>query len=390
MILVLSVILGFVAVVLLKYISSPYAHSLFGGLAIISSGYILSIAVEAAQKDVPRSFATVVLALIAVLPEYAVDIYLAYTGAKDPAFIHYATANMTGANRMLLGLFWPIVVFVSIYFARGSGTIQRKFVILGKGFRLELFFLLLASVYSFKIPLMGRIDLFDSIFLISLFFLYAYVSAKSEEREEEFEGIVERITKMKKHMRIPTVILLFLIAGVYIFLSVKPFTHGLIETGKLLGISEFFLIQWLAPIASESPELVAAIILAMKGKSTVAMGALVSSKVNQWTLLVGALPLAYSFGLMRFSSMPLDDLQREEVFLTAAQSLFGTVVIADLKFSRLEAFLLFSLFMIQFVIPIPTIRLVIAIIYLALSIFLVLKDRSRMFQLLSFYKNILR
>ncbi len=390
MILVLSVVVGLVSVILLNSLNSPYAHSLFGGLAIISSGYILSVAVESAQKDVPRSFATVILALIAILPEYAVDIYLAYTGAKDPAFIHYATANMTGANRMLLGLFWPVIAFVSIYISLNDKAVRDGAVLLGKGFRLELFFLFIASLYSFKIPLTGRIDLFDSIFLISLFFLYAYVSAKSEEKEEEFEGIVERITRMKKYIRVPTVISMFLVAGVYIFLSVELFTHGLIETGKLLGINEFLLIQWIAPIASEFPELVVAIILAMKGKSTVAIGALVSSKVNQWTLLVGALPLAYSFGLSRFSSMPLDALQREEIFLTAAQSLFGTIIIADLRISRFDAFLLFILFITQFIIPIPTIRLIIAFIYIALSLVMILKDRINIFHILSFYKNILR
>jgi hypothetical protein len=37
-----------------------------------------------------------------VLPEYAVDFYYAYAAGQDPSsnYVHYAAANMTGANRL--------------------------------------------------------------------------------------------------------------------------------------------------------------------------------------------------------------------------------------------------------------------------------------------------
>jgi cation:H+ antiporter len=371
----------------LKLIQDPILTSIFGGLAIMSSGYILSVAVESAQKDVSRSLATIVLALLAVLPEYAVDIYLAYKGAQDPAYIQYASANMTGANRLLLGTFWPIVVFFAVFLSKGKDVIGRS-VIFKPTLRLEIFFLFIVTLYSFKIPIMGGISILDSIVLISIFLLYAYVSAKSPEREEEFEGVAEVIVKLRKSVRIPIVIFLFAFAGFVIFLSVKPFVHGLIETGKMLGISEFFLIQWVAPFASEMPELVAAIMLALKGKSSVALGALISSKVNQWSLLVGMLPLAYSFGLLRFSDMPLDMIQREEIFLTAAQSLFGTIIIADLKLSVWEGLWLFSMFFAQFLIPIPEIRFALAILYLIFSLILLVLHRAGLWQIVKFARNI--
>lgn len=386
-VLLFSLILGALSAFSLKLIQDPILTSIFGGLAIMSSGYILSVAVESAQKDVSRSLATIVLALLAVLPEYAVDIYLAYKGAQDPAYIHYASANMTGANRLLLGTFWPITVFVAVFLSRDKNVIGRS-VIFKPTLRLEIFFLFIVTLYSFKIPIMGEISILDSIILISIFLLYAYVSAKSPEREEEFEGVAEVIVKLRKSVRIPIVIFLFAFAGFVIFLSVKPFVHGLIETGKMLGISEFLLIQWVAPFASEMPELVTAIILALKGKSSVALGALISSKVNQWSLLVGMLPLAYSLGLLRFSDMPLDMIQREEIFLTAAQSLFGTIIIADLKLSVWEGLWLFSMFFAQFLIPIPEIRFALAILYLIFSIILLVLRRAGLWQILQFARNI--
>lgn len=382
-----ALILGALCTLTLKFLHDPIQSSIIGGLAIMSAGYILSIAVESAQKDVSRSLATIVLALLAVLPEYAVDIYLAYMGAHDPTYIHYASANMTGANRLLLGMFWPLTVFVAVFFSKGRDIVGRS-VIFKPTLRLELFFLFIVTLYSFKIPIMGEISIFDSIILISLFFLYSYVSAKSPEREEEFEGVAELIVRLKKHVRIPVVMFLFAFAGVVIFFSVEPFVHGLIETGKMLSISEFLLIQWVAPFASEFPELVVALMLALKGKSSVALGALISSKVNQWSLLIGMLPIAYSFGLLRFSDMPLDPIQREEIFLTAAQSLFGTVIVSNLKLSVWEGLWLFSLFFAQFLIPIPEIRFALAILYILFSLILLAVYKGRIWQILQFGRNI--
>lgn len=384
-VLILAAIVGGVASALLNLSHpAPYYEALLGGVAIMSAGYVLSVAVEAAQKDISRSFATIILALLAVLPEYAVDFYLAYMGGSKPHYVHYATANMTGANRMLLGLFWPVVGLVGLYLARGRKTVRGRAIILDRSFRLEIFFLLLATLYSFKLPLMGHISLFDSLVLVLLFLAYAQVASRSHTREEEFEGVVGTIVSLPPAVRRAVVLLLFLMAGAFIFASVEKFTEGLIRTGEMLGVSEFLLIQWVAPLASEMPELVVAVLLALKGKTTTAIGALVSSKVNQWTLLIGTLPFAYSLGSGRLASMPLDAVQREEIFLTAAQSLFGTVLIADLKLSRGDALLLFLLFWAQWVHPSPYIRTILGWLYIALSLALVLKDRGRMMTLLRY------
>ena len=45
--------------------------------------------------------------------------------------------------------------------------------------------------------------------------------------------------------------------------------------------------------------------------------------------------------------MPLGTLARDEIFLTAAQSLFGTVLLLTLRFDLWKAFALLSLFLIQ-------------------------------------------
>jgi len=116
-----------------------------------------------------------------------------------------------------------------------------------------------------------------------------------------------------------------------------------------LGIDEFLLVQWLAPLASETPEFLVAALLAVRGKATAALALLLAAKVNQWTLLVGSLALAYSAGAGQLAALPLDQRQVGEVLLTAAQSLFGLAVLAGLAFSLRDAALLAALFVGQLV-----------------------------------------
>ena len=88
------------------------------GAAVVAASFLLAWAAEAAQIDVSGGLAIAVLALIAVLPEYAVDLYYAYVAGHDAEYTQYAAANMTGSNRLLMGLGWPVVVLVSLCVAR--------------------------------------------------------------------------------------------------------------------------------------------------------------------------------------------------------------------------------------------------------------------------------
>jgi len=74
---------------------------------------------------------------------------------------------------------------------------------------------------------------------------------------------------------------------------------------------------------------------------------MISDKINQWTLLVGMLPLAMSLGAGGLIGLPLDARQKEEFLLTAAQSLFAIMLLVRLRISVLSAGLLFALFAVQ-------------------------------------------
>src|SRR5712691_13088607 len=87
--------------------------TLFYGLAIVGAAFAMSWGAEAAEHDIPRALALTAVALLAVFPEYAVDIVFAYKAGQDPSFAPYAVANMTGSNRLLLGLGWPAVAVLA-------------------------------------------------------------------------------------------------------------------------------------------------------------------------------------------------------------------------------------------------------------------------------------
>jgi cation:H+ antiporter len=124
-------------------------------------------------------------------------------------------------------------------------------------------------------------------------------------------------------------------------------------------------VQWLAPLASEAPEFLIAGILAYRLRASAAMRLLLSSKVNQWTLLIGGLGVAFALSSGGLVGLELDARQKEELWLTAAQSLFATAVLTSLSFSGREALLLFGLFAFQFAFPSSEVRSIVTVLYLA-------------------------
>jgi cation:H+ antiporter len=337
------------------------------GAAVVAASFVLAWAAEAAQVDVSGGFAIAVLALIAVLPEYAVDLFYAYTAGHDPAYVQYAAANMTGSNRLLLGLGWPLVVLVSLYVAGRVSKKPARSLALEPGNRMELGFLLVAGVAAFIIPATGHIHLVFGLAMIAWFGFYLYRLTRGEAEEPDLIGTAAVIGGLPRNLRRPLVIALFVLAAAVILVSAEPFAESLVASGTQLGVDEFLLVQWLAPLASEAPEFIVAILFAWRGKGTAAIATLISSKINQWTLLIGSLPIAYLAG-GGSASLVLDTRQTEEMLLTATQTLMGVAILISLRFWRWSAWTLLGLFAVQFVVTGTTGRFVLSAIYLGIAV----------------------
>ncbi|MCO1575668.1 sodium:proton exchanger [Crossiella sp. SN42] len=354
----------------------PPAALLLFGAAVVAASFLLAWAAEAAQADISGGLAIAILAVIAVLPEYVVDLYFAYTAGSDPTYVAYAAANMTGSNRLLLGLGWSVVVLIALVVAkRRSGRSVRELV-LESGYRVELGFLAIASVVAFLIPVSGQIPLLLGFALLGFFGFYLWKVSRSEAQEPHLVGPAAVIGALPRRGRRTLVIGLFAFAAVVILASAEPFAHGLIATGRQLGVDEFLLVQWLAPLASESPEFIVAILFAVRGQGSAAIGTLISSKVNQWTLLVGSLPVAYLLGGGGAGGLQLDARQIEEFLLTATQTVLGVAALLALRFPRWAAWTLLGLFAVQFALPGQAARYVLCVIYLVLAIGALIRNRA--------------
>ena len=353
----------------------PIVAAIVFGVAILSAAFLLSWAAETAEMDISQGLALAVIAVIAVLPEYAVDFVLAWKAGASPeeAQKGLAIANMTGGNRLLIGLGWPIVF--ALFFFRT----RLKELIVNRQRSLELAFLSVATLYVVLIPLRHSVTIIDSIVLVSLFVIYLFFTSRVESEEVELVGPAKVMGALADNRRRPLVILVLAFSAAVIFTSAEPFAEALVHIGERFGVSEFLLIQWLAPLASESPEVLVAGLLAWRGRAAAGMGVLISSKVNQWTLLIGTLPIAFLLSAGEFSftgGLPLDNRQREEIFLTAAQSAFAVAVFVNLRMGRREAITLFLLFATQLFITSEQVRLYYAAAYSVLCLVILIANRS--------------
>ena len=342
---------------------APPLLALTYGVAVIGAAFVLAWAAEAAQLDVSASLASGVLALIAVLPEYAVGFVFAWKGGSTVAEhgsscvapgettnnCSLVLANMTGANRLLIGIGWSMIVFIAYWQWRRRGERHPEGVTMDRSKAVELAYLSLACAYCLTLPLKETVTLIDAVILVSIFIAYTLRISKAPQTEPDLIGPAAWIGAMSRRARRISVLSMFAVAGVVILLVAEHFAESLVETGTELGVSEFLLVQWLAPLASEAPELLVVALYAWRLKTSEALTAVVSSKINQWTLLVGTLPLVFAIASGSLHGLPVEPAQREELLLTAAQTVFAVAILVNLSITLREAFALFGLFWAQFI-----------------------------------------
>jgi cation:H+ antiporter len=352
---------------------SPPLAALIYGVAIIGAAFLLSWAAEAAQVDISAGMAIALLALLAVLPEYAVDFVFTYQAGEvyqaagscapppgQPNPCSLALANMTGANRVLVGVGWPLVVLVAtfaVWRSRRHGGDDSSSAHVGRvnlmpTMSAEVVFLGIATLYSLHLPLRSSLTMVDAFVFVGIFAAYTWRLSRAPAEEPDLIGVALWVGTKPKRPRRWWVGSMFVVAGLFILASAEHFAEGLVATGATLGVDEFLLVQWVAPLASESPELIVACLYALRLKASHSLGTLLSSKVNQWTLLVGTLPIVFALAAGTFDGLPIDTNQRYELLITAAQSLFAVALLIDLGLSFWGAGALLALFSIQFTVSI--------------------------------------
>ena len=270
-------------------------------------------------------------------------------------------ANVTGANRLLIGVGWSLVLLIFWIKRRRSMDVRGY---LG----LELAMLVAATVAMFVIFFVGRLHLAMGAVLIAAYLFYLWLSSRRGSEEPELVGVARSIGSMSKVPRRSVVVLLLMYSAAVILVAAEPFVESLVETGVELGIDEFILIQWIAPLASEAPEIIVAVLFSLRANALAGISTLVSAEVNQLTLLVGSMVVIFSISAGQPLAFPLDSRQSAEFLLTAAVSTFAILLIAPRVVSWKAGAVLLGLFIAHLFFADTGERLVFAYIYLGLAV----------------------
>ena len=356
----------------------PVVAALLFGMGIVGGAFLLSWAAEVAQLDISASLAIAVLALIALLPEYTIEAVLAWdAGASfDQATgevtreMGLVAANVTGANRLLIGVGWSLVILVFV-------LKRRRALDLRGHMSLEIIMLAAATLITFLIFFMGQVHIVVAAVLIAMYALYLWVSSTREPEEPELIGVPLTIGSLPTRQRRTVVVLLFLYSAAVILVAAEPFVEALIETGTELGIDEFLLIQWIAPLASESPEIIVAVLFSLRANPVAGMTTLVSAEVNQLTVLVGSMVVVFSLSAGQPLSFLLDERQSVEFFLTSAVSGFAIILIAPRILGWKAGMMILGLFVVHLFFVDTDQRRIFAFIYLGIAAALAVADWRR-------------
>ena len=335
--------------------------------SVIAAAMVIAWAAEAAQFLISQGLALAILAWLQTLPEFAVEAVIAYEAGKDPNKVHLMTANFTGSLRLLVGLGWPMIFATAAYFTRAKHNRSLGHIKLDAEHSVEVLALAPPLIYFAFIWWKATLTLFDAGVLTFFYAVYLFIlnriPPQSEESVEEMERIPKTILSFRPAVRNATIVGLFLTGGLILYFVAHPFLDSMLAIAVSMGFSQFIFVQWVAPFLSEFPEKVSAFYWARKIHSApMALMNMVSSNINQWTMLVAMLPLVFSFGHGEVAIIEFDEYQRSEILLTLAQSLLGMFILVNMRFHWYEALTLFLLWLVQFVFA--NIREIITFVYL--------------------------
>jgi cation:H+ antiporter len=339
----------------------------FGG-AVVAAAFMLAWAAEAAEVDVPPGIAVAGVALVAVLPEYVIEIYFAFT-----AQVEYVSASLTGATRLLLTCAVGMPAIASVVLARRGGR-RLDFVDLKPQRRVDLAIITAASLYAPVIVLRGHLAWTDAVILIGLYVLYMRRLATGSPEPPHLVGVAAELGKLPKRLRKRWVVGIMVYAALTILITAEPFAHSVLSAGTMMGISPYLLVQWLVPLATESPELVIAFVLITHNRAAQGVAVLLSSAVSQWTLALGTLPVVYAAGAGE-GPLPLLGREQVEILLTMGQALLAVAVLVTLRLRRSDSVMMLALFVCQLAMPFVALRAALTLVYLVLAVDIFASER---------------
>ena len=128
--------------------------------AVMTSAMLISWAAEAAEFSISQGLAVAIVALLQVVPEFMVEAVIAWH--KD---IDLMMANVTGSNRLLMGVGWPMIFMTTDLYSRGRFKKWASPIKLRPENIVEVGALFIASLYFVVVILKKTLQIYDGIFL---------------------------------------------------------------------------------------------------------------------------------------------------------------------------------------------------------------------------------
>jgi len=333
---------------------------------MLGSAFVIAWGAEVAQFFMSQGLALAILAWLQILPEFAVEADIAWRQN-----VVNMTANFTGSIRLLVGLGWPMIYMVaSLAHRRQTGEWLTE-IVLEPDHSVEVVGLLVPILYFALVWWKASLSVADGVVLTVLYLAYLFVvnrmPPKDHEEAEELDAVPRAIMGLRPGVRGAAIAATFVGGGLVLYLVAHPFVDSLMALAVTVGISEYVFIQWVAPFLSEFPEFLSAYRWARTVRhAPMALMNVVSSNINQWTVLAGMIPVVYSLSLGHLAAVPFDGMHRQEILLTILQSLLGMVLLMNMRYSWWEALVLFVLWFVQFCVP--SLRVAVIDVYAALIV----------------------
>jgi len=347
-----------IAILIVNYYTVPtYVVAILCFSSVIVSALLISWGAEAAQFIISQGLAVAIIALLQVLPEFMVEVVIAWNAGKDSKYISLMLANMTGSNRLLMGVGWTLIFFTTDIYNKIKTGKGVQYIELRQENVFEVLTLFLSSAYFIYVLIKQEITITDGITLGLLFVMYMWLLQKlppeEEERKEDLivlpRYVVDTHNRFERNMKIAG---LFLVGGTVMYAVAEPFLHSMEHVAAAVGVSSFVFVQWVAPFLTEFPEKVNAFYWSRTVRlAPMALLNMISSKVNQWTLLVAMIPIVYSLSAGEVRAIPIDLHHQEEILLSLVMTFYGCAVLMKRKFTRGNAAVMFTLWLIQFIYP---------------------------------------
>lgn len=219
----------------------------------------------------PLVIGLTVVAFGTSLPELVINVFASFKGSSD-----LAIGNVLGSNIMNIFLILGIsALLMPIHVERIS--MQRDIPV---GLFATLLFGLVANGYFLGFELV--INRFDGFVLLAVFGVYLWFTLKKRNGMEPDLDV-----ENKQPASWPKTILLILIGLAGLFFGGEWVSDGALEVAKALGISETAVGLTIVAAATSLPELVTAIVAAMKKNIGIVMGNVLGSNIINILVVLG-------------------------------------------------------------------------------------------------------